>query len=133
MADIVVFGAGDIDELAYFYFTHDSDHRVVGFTVDAAYLTQVSFCGLPVIGFEELPARFPPGQHDAFVALSYTKLNQVRTDKCAALKAAGYRLLSYISSRATTFADFQAGENRFILEDNTIQPRVRIANNVTLW
>jgi sugar O-acyltransferase (sialic acid O-acetyltransferase NeuD family) len=49
------------------------------------------------------------------------------------MKAAGYRLLSYVSSRATTFADFRAGENCFILEDNTIQPRVRIADNVTLW
>ena len=26
MADIVIFGAGDIAELAHFYFTHDSDH-----------------------------------------------------------------------------------------------------------
>jgi sugar O-acyltransferase (sialic acid O-acetyltransferase NeuD family) len=133
MADIVIFGAGDIAELAHFYFTHDSDHRIVAFAVDAAYLTQESLCGLPVIAFEELPARFPAARHDAFVALSYAKLNQIRADKCAAMKAAGYRLRSYVSSRATTFPDFQAGENCFILEDNTIQPRVRIGNNVTLW
>jgi sugar O-acyltransferase (sialic acid O-acetyltransferase NeuD family) len=133
MADIVIFGAGDIAELAHFYFTHDSDHRVVAFAVDAAFLTQESLCGLPVVAFEELPARFPAAGHDAFVALSYAKLNQIRADKCAAMKAAGYRLLSYVSSRATTFADFRAGENCFILEDNTIQPHVRIADNVTLW
>jgi len=133
MADIVVFGAGDIAELAHFYFTHDSDHRVVAFSVDAAYLNQESFCGLPVVAFEELPARFPAARHDGFVALSYAKLNQVRADKCAAMKAAGYRLCSYVSSRATTFPDFQSGENCFILEGNTIQPRVRIGNNVTMW
>jgi sugar O-acyltransferase (sialic acid O-acetyltransferase NeuD family) len=133
MADIVIFGAGDIAELAHFYFTQDSDHQVVAFAVDAAFLTQESLCGLPVVAFEELPARFPAARHDGFVALSYAKLNQVRADKCAAMKAAGYRLRTYVSSRATTFQDLQAGENCFILEDNTIQPRVRIGNNVTLW
>src|SRR4051812_24706368 len=98
MADIVIFGAGDIAELAHFYFTGDSDHRVVAFTVDAAFLRQESFCGLPVVAFEELPARFPAARHDGFVALSYAKVNQVRANKCAAMKAAGYRLHSYVSS-----------------------------------
>ena len=133
MADIVIFGAGDIAELAHFYFTRDSGHRVVGFTVDAAYLRQESLCGLPLVAYEELPSRFPAARHDAFVALSYAKLNQLRADKCAAMKALGYRLCSYVSSRATVFPDFRAGENCFILENNTIQPYARIANNVTLW
>ena len=38
MQDIVVFGTGDIAELAHFYFTHDSAYRVVAFTVDAAFI-----------------------------------------------------------------------------------------------
>jgi sugar O-acyltransferase (sialic acid O-acetyltransferase NeuD family) len=133
VADLVVFGAGDIAELARFYFTHDSAHRVVAFTVDAAYLKEPTFDGLPVVPFEEMASRFPADRHAAFVALSYTRLNAVRAEKCAALRALGYPLVSYVSSRTTVFTDFQAGDNCFILEDNTIQPRVRIGNNVTLW
>lgn len=133
MANIVIFGTGDIAELAHFYFTHDSNHQVVGFSVDAAYLKENTFCDLPVVAFEEIQQHFPSATHDGFVAISYAKLNQVRTDKCSAMKNVGYRLQSYVSSRATTFADFQAGENCFILEDNTIQPRAKIGNNVTLW
>lgn len=133
MAELIVFGAGDIAELAQFYFQHDSEHRVSAFTVDGAYLKDSVFCGLPVVPVEEVVERFPPGGHAAFVALSYTQMNALRAEKCALLKAAGYSLASYVSSRATRFADFQAGENCFILEDNTIQPRVRIGNNVTLW
>jgi sugar O-acyltransferase (sialic acid O-acetyltransferase NeuD family) len=133
MSEIVIFGAGDIAELARFYFLHDSDHQVAAFTVDGAYLTQDNFDGLPLIAFEELTERFPSYRYDGFVALSYAKINQVRTAKCAAMRAAGYRLRSYVSSRATTFSDLNAGDNCFILEDNTIQPRVRIGNNVTLW
>jgi sugar O-acyltransferase (sialic acid O-acetyltransferase NeuD family) len=133
MADIVIFGAGPMAELAHFYFTHDSGHRVVGFTVDAAYLDRGGFCGLPLVAFEELPSRFPAARHDAFVALSYSGFNQLRAGKCAAMKALGYRLCSYVSSRATVFADFRAGENCYVLENSTIQPSARIANNVTLW
>jgi sugar O-acyltransferase (sialic acid O-acetyltransferase NeuD family) len=133
MADIVIFGAGDIAELAQFYFSHDTDHRVAAFAVDGAYLTTDKFCGLPVIAFEELAAGFPPARHDGFVALSYAGLNRLRADKCAAMRSAGYRLLCYVSSRATVFPDLNTGDNCLILEDNTIQPRVRIGDNVTLW
>jgi acetyltransferase-like isoleucine patch superfamily enzyme len=45
----------------------------------------------------------------------------------------GYQLVSYLSSRATVFPDFELGQNCFILEDNTIQPFARIGSNVTLW
>jgi sugar O-acyltransferase (sialic acid O-acetyltransferase NeuD family) len=133
MARIVIFGAGDIAELAHFYFGHDSAHEVVAFCVDGSYLTEDRFCGLPIIAFESLAAAFPAADHRAFVAMSYAKVNQVRADKCAALKGAGYRLASYVSSKSSIFPDLSANENCFILEDNTIQPFVRIGHNVTLW
>ena len=68
-----------------------------------------------------------------FVAVSYAKLNAVRTEKVAAARAKGYRLVSYLSSRATVFPGFEPKENCFILEDNTIQPFASIGANVTLW
>jgi sugar O-acyltransferase (sialic acid O-acetyltransferase NeuD family) len=48
-------------------------------------------------------------------------------------KKKGYRLISYVSSKATCFPGTPIGDNCFILEDNTIQPFVRIGNNVVLW
>ena len=48
------------------------------------------------------------------------------------MKALGYELISYISSHASVLTE-DIGENCFILEDNTIQPFVRIGNNVTMW
>ena len=130
---LVIFGAGDIAQLAHFYFGSDSEYKVVAFTVDAAYLTETTFCGLPVIAFEEVTTLFAPEQCDIFVALSYFKLNAVRKEKYLAAKALGYRLASFISSRATVLNDGRIGENCFIFEDNTIQPFVTIGNNVTLW
>jgi sugar O-acyltransferase (sialic acid O-acetyltransferase NeuD family) len=130
---LVIFGTGDIAQLAHFYFSTDSEYGVVAFTVDAAYLADTTFCGLPVIAFEEISKQYPQDSHDLFIALSYSKLNAVRKEKYLAAKAAGYRLANFISSRATVLNGGQIGENCFIFEDNTIQPFVRIGNNVTLW
>lgn len=133
MKPVLIFGAGEIAEVAHFYFTRDAGVAVAGFAVDAAYLKEPSFCGLPVLAFAEAQAAFPPATHDLFVALSYARINALRAEKCAAGKAAGYRLASYLSSRASVWPGFAPGENCFILEDNTIQPFVRIGDNVTLW
>ena len=130
---LIIFGAGDIAQLAYYYFSTDSDYEVVAFTVDAAYLTANNFCDLPVYPFEELENHYPAAQYELFVAVSYAKLNQVRKEKYLAAKAMGYQLASYISSRATVLNEGRIGENCFILEDNTIQPFVTLGNNITLW
>ena len=37
MQQIVIFGMGQIAELADFYFTHDSGFEVAGFAVDSAF------------------------------------------------------------------------------------------------
>ena len=133
MKYLIIFGTGDIAQLAYYYFSNDSDYKVAAFTVDAEYIKVNEFCGLPVVPFEEVVNHYPPLRHELFVALSYSKLNQIRKEKYLNAKSLGYRLASYISSHATVLNDFRIGENCFILEDNTIQPFVSIGNNVTLW
>ena len=130
---LIIFGSGDIAELAHFYFTNDSDYDVVAFTVDGDYVSSSSFCGLPLVPFADAIALYPPEKYELFVALSYSKLNAVRKEKYLAAKAMGYRLASFVSSRATLLNQGRIGENCFIFEDNTIQPFVTIGNNVTLW
>jgi sugar O-acyltransferase (sialic acid O-acetyltransferase NeuD family) len=130
---IVIFGTGDIAELALFYFTNDSALEVAAFTVDESHLRQLTFCNLPVLPFERISQEFPPSQFGFFVAVSYAKLNQLRVEKVAAARAKGYQIVSYVSTRATTFPGLEIKENCFILEDNTIQPFVQIGSNVTLW
>lgn len=130
---LIIFGAGDIAQLASYYFRNDSDYEVVGFSVDRPYQQSDLFEGLPLVAFDELKSRFPPAEHSLFVALSYASLNGLRKEKYHAGKELGYEFASYVSSRATVLNDGQIGENCFILEDNTVQPFARIGHNVTLW
>lgn len=130
---IVIFGTGEIAEIAYFYFSIDSQYEVTAFTVNSSNKKTDKFCGMPVIEFEKISIEYPPEKYDFFVALGYSNLNALRKQKYLEVKALGYKLVSYISSRASLLNQDQIGENCFIFEDNTIQPFVKIGNNVTLW
>lgn len=130
---LVIFGSAEIAELALFYFKHDSDWEVVAFTVDDDYVQADRFQGLPLVAFSEAQKRFPAANYSMHVALSYSKLNQLREAKYKAAKAAGYSLPSYVCSRSVTWPGLTVGDNCFILENQTIQPTVKIGNNVTIW
>ncbi len=60
MADIVLFGVGEVAAVARFYLERFSEHRIVAHTVDAAYVRQESLDGLPVVAWENLESQFPP-------------------------------------------------------------------------
>jgi sugar O-acyltransferase (sialic acid O-acetyltransferase NeuD family) len=130
---LVIFGTGEIAQLAHYYFSKDSDYEVVAFTVDKEYVAASDFQGLPIVPFDNVSRLYSPDTHAMFIALSYAKLNQVRKEKYFAARNLGYPLASYVSSHATVLNDGKIGDNCFVLEDNTIQPYVTIGNNVTLW
>jgi sugar O-acyltransferase (sialic acid O-acetyltransferase NeuD family) len=133
MKPLVIFGAGDIARLAHHYFTTDTPYQVAGFVVDPAYRNADTLLGLPLVDTKEAVSRFPPAEFEMFVALSYARMNRLRADTYGRVKAAGYQLATYISSRCSYLAQTPPGDNCFILEDNTVQPFVTIGNNVTLW
>jgi sugar O-acyltransferase (sialic acid O-acetyltransferase NeuD family) len=130
---VVIFGFGDMAEVAHHYFVTDSNYDVVGFTVDRAHCDREAFQGLPVVAFDEVTRRFPPTTHDLFVAVGYSGLNAVRQRKFEEARGKGYTLASYVSSRATVLNDGRIGANAFVLEDNTIQSFVEIGEDVVLW
>jgi len=133
MKRLVIFGIGQIGDVAHYMFSEDSPYDVVGFTVDASYCDRDSHLGLPVVPFEDLTRRYPPEDHWLFVAMGYGKINALREAKVAEGNALGYRLASYTSSRAWVWKGFEVQPNTMIMEHNTIQPYVSIGQNSTLW
>ncbi len=130
---LVIIGDGEFAQIAYEYFTHDSDYDVVGFAVEKEYLSRDSLNDLPVIAVEEIEGKFPKDSYLVFVAITYTQLNRVRTRLYNNLKEKGYRFANYISSKAFVWQNVEMGENCFIFENNVIQPFCKIGNNVVLW
>jgi sugar O-acyltransferase (sialic acid O-acetyltransferase NeuD family) len=130
---LVIVGDSLFAEIAHEYFTEDSDHEVVAFSVEQEYLRRSDFRGLPVVPFESLEEHYDPAGHAVYAALTYGQVNRVRTRLATAAKAKGYTLASYISSRAFVWPNVEIGEHCFIFEDNTLQPFVRVGSNVVMW
>jgi sugar O-acyltransferase (sialic acid O-acetyltransferase NeuD family) len=134
MAKVVIFGVQDFAQLARFYLQEDSEHEVVAFSVHEAYLPAGHlFDGLPVVAFERIEQTHGPSDYSFFAPLSQRRMGRLRESVYRQIKAKGYRLISYVSSRATVFPGARIGENCYILEDNTVQPFVEIGNDVVLW
>jgi sugar O-acyltransferase (sialic acid O-acetyltransferase NeuD family) len=132
--DLVIVGAGEMGEIAYEYFTHDSPYDVVAFSVEVEHLETRELYGMPVVPFgPELVKRYPPSRHSAFVAITYTHFNRARERLYRAVKELGYDVVSYVSSKAFVWHNVAIGENCFIFEANVLQHHVRVGDNVILW
>jgi sugar O-acyltransferase (sialic acid O-acetyltransferase NeuD family) len=133
VARLVIVGAGENAEIAREYFTHDSPHEVVAYSVESRFLEADEKDGLPIVPFEELARHYPPGEHQAFVALSSTQLNRVRMRLYRAVRQLGFRCASYVSSHAFVWRNVTIGENTFVFEHNVLQHHVSVGDNVVLW
>ena len=130
---LFIYVIGETEDIAYEYFTHDSNYEVVAFTVDAEYKKEEIHLGLPVIDFAAMENEYPIDRVEIFAASTYNKLNRVRTKMYRAAKAKGYTCANYISSKAFVWHNVVLGENVMIFENNVIQHLVKIGNNVVLW
>lgn len=130
---LVIVGDSAFAQIAREYFDVNTEYEVVAFAVEQAFLKQPSLDGLPVVPFEALAQHFDAASHHVHVAVTYTQLNRLRGRLAAAAKAQGYALASYVSPRAFVWRNVVLGEHCFVFEDNTLQPFVRVGNNVVLW
>lgn len=131
---VIIFGTGSFGEVVKFYLDNDSDYEVVAFTADkSAVADSTTFAGMPLVPFEDVEQVYPPSEYSMFIAVGYKHVNRLRADICDRARAAGYVLISYVSSKATTWNDLIIGDNCFVFEDNTIQPFVTIGDGVILW
>jgi sugar O-acyltransferase (sialic acid O-acetyltransferase NeuD family) len=130
---LIIFGTGEIGSLAKFYFNHDSNYKVVAYTADDQFIKSDKFENLPLIPFSKINLKYPPNKFSMHVALSYNKLNKIREKKYNDVKKLKYKLASYVCTKSIYWDDLVIGDNCLILENQTIQPTVKIGNNVMIW
>lgn len=130
---VVIIGAGEFAEITYEYFSDFSNYDVVAFSVEKAFMDKANLFNLPVIPFEEVERYYPPNKYKAFVAVTYTKLNRVRTRLYLQTKEKGYEFVTFIHPTAFLGRDVKIGENCFIFEYNNLQRKVSVGNNVIIW
>lgn len=130
---LVIFGLGDFADIAFEYFSADSEFVVTAFTVHRDFMTSDRKFGLPIIPFEDLANEISPDGHSFFSAILYNDMNDLRLKVILEARALGFSLASYVSPKATIWKNVDIGEHCFIFEDNTIQPFVQIGFNNIIW
>jgi sugar O-acyltransferase (sialic acid O-acetyltransferase NeuD family) len=86
-----------------------------------------------VVPFEELEDTHSPISHELFVAMSFRQVNKLREAKVSEAEAKGYALATNDSPRASVWRGFVAEPNTVIMENNVIQPHVKVGRNVIMW
>jgi sugar O-acyltransferase (sialic acid O-acetyltransferase NeuD family) len=132
MKKVILWGTGNITQVAYYYLTTDSDFDICGFCVDQEYLTDNKFYGKPIVAFENIEKVFPPEKYLMAIIIGYKNTNKIREESYLAAKRKGYKFISYISSKSSVDTE-DIGENTFIFNYNDIQPYTKIGNNVVIW
>jgi sugar O-acyltransferase (sialic acid O-acetyltransferase NeuD family) len=126
---VVIFSLGKMASLAWYVLTHDSDHEVAGFTVDAAFFDRHELHGLPVVPFDRVEDRFPPADFAMLLPLGWHGVNGLRMKRYLDAKSRGYTFPTYVSSRAYTWPDLQIGQNCMVFEGAIVQPFAKIGHN----
>lgn len=131
--DLVIVGDSSLAQIVFEYLTHDSKYHVSAFSVERDYISKGEMFGIPVVPFEDVETQFSPENYDMIVAIAYNQLNRVRSRLYQNAKKKGYRIVSYISSKAFVWRNVEVGENCMIFEHSRVQPFSKIGNNVILW
>lgn len=130
--NVVIFGNRDMSQLAHYYLTNDSDHKVVAFCLDGAYIKENNFCGVPVVPFEEIEISHSKDNHQFFAPLYAAEMNKLRFNVYNKIKEKGYDFITYIHSSATV-TNAKIGKNCFIFEYVNIQPFCEVGDNNIIW
>jgi sugar O-acyltransferase (sialic acid O-acetyltransferase NeuD family) len=132
MKNVIIYGNGPVACVCYFNLKEDSNCNVVAFTVDRDVIKESALYDLPVVPFEDVEATHTPKENKMIIAVGYRKMNKLREERYSQAKDKGYQLINYISSKASLSSDLSIGDNCMIGAFTTIQPGVKIGNNVII-
>ena len=59
MKKIIIFGTTAFSKLMKWYIENDSEDKVIAFTLNERYISENSFCDLPVVSYEKLKEIYP--------------------------------------------------------------------------
>lgn len=128
---LIIYGIGKFTDYIKYAFQHDSSYEVMAQCLESNYLNKITppEDSLPIVNFEDLNSSYPPDEYDLFIAVGN---DSIRERLFESAKNKGYKLASYLSSKATYWDNMEIGENVFISEDSAMQPFVKIGNNTMI-
>lgn len=131
----IIFGDKNVAKVIFESIRDDKDTLldVKGFCVDPEYLKEDSLYNLPIVSFDEVSERFPPVEYSVLVAMGYLDMNKKRELKCRQFESKGYKLVSFIHSKANVASSAVIGDNCVVLDNVNIGPFTEVGNNTFIY
>jgi sugar O-acyltransferase (sialic acid O-acetyltransferase NeuD family) len=129
---LLIFGTGDLAKVVIGYFLKDSEYDVSACVATRDAIRQSNFMGFEIVPFEEVESAYPPEEFQMFIAVGYKRMNHIRARFYHEAKGKGYKLATYISSRALCMEGVTVGENCLICENSVIHISSRIGDNTVI-
>lgn len=129
---VVIVGAGEHGRMMNNFLQQNTDYEVMGFAVEHKYRKDEKVDGLPVTDFENIVAVYPPLMFQLFIAVTFVNLNRERMRLFNTVKSLGYHCISYVDPSSKVDRHAVIGENVAIFENNIIQYKAVIGDNVVM-
>lgn len=126
MKPVVVYGNGAMARVLH-AFAADT-LPIAGFTVDAACIPagETSFCGLPLVSFNDVSTHFPSTHFQALVAVGFSGMNDLRRARHEALAGQGYGMASYVHPSVVRHPDVAIEEGCVVYDHVALHPGTRV-------
>lgn len=130
---VIIYGNGEFAEQIKLKFDADSKFEIIAFTTVGCFIKEDIFLGLPLICFENITEIYPPTEFKIFIAIGYSRINELRESVYFTCKEKGYSFVTYISSNATIWGDVKIGESSYIGDGVVISPKCVVGNGVIIF
>ncbi len=129
MRNLVIFGDSSFAERISIYIKEEKLDKLVAFTLDEERITRTTIDDVPVVPLHELNGRLGKDSFEIILAIGYTRMNELRKDIYNKCINAGYKVGTYVSSKAMVYAS-EIGEGSIVLPNVIIGPRCKIGKCV---
>jgi sugar O-acyltransferase (sialic acid O-acetyltransferase NeuD family) len=135
MQKVLIAGNSISAEIIFSYIKLDTRYEVIGFTVDANFITEKELFGLQVIPIDQIQSLYPANNSNIKVvmAIGYKNLNRTRENIFFRLKEFGYQIETYIHPDARVYNGGIIGEGSVVLANTVIEPYSKIGVNSVIW
>lgn len=127
--EIIIFGTGLLSEVVTEYFENFSSYNIHGYMHDSEKKIS-NFLKKPVYHYSQIDEL---KDKSFFIAVGYRNMNTIRENIFNNLKKKKVKFVNFIHPNVKVFKSSNIGENVMILENNTIQPYVKISSNTFIW
>lgn len=132
---VIIFGAGTLAKLAFYYLTQEMNLKVYGFVIDkrsSIEKTPSSLFERPVHIWEDFIDLYSQDDVKIFLAIAYKSMRN-RSSTFEKLKKHKFEFINIISKSASVSDNSLLGTNNFIMPGVVLEPGTAIGSNNILW